>query len=235
MSYWDLGVNTWAGLARQYGPSPHVVQFQSFCWNCQGGESSLLLQRCQNIGLELLAALLLSPVESQVEREADSEESRTACGKLYFGGSILRQPTATYSFLKKFYWSIFDLQCCVSFRCTAKWFSYTYFFRFFFPTKVIAEYSVEFPVLYSRSLLVICFIYSSMCMLIPSSWFPGDLEANIYVYFSIIGASVLYSVHIILQGSLVFLHVFWAHILTAFVPGCLSKNICIANIFGRWR
>ena len=27
---------------------------------------------------------------------------------------------------KKFYWSIVDLQCFVSFRCTAKWFSYTY-------------------------------------------------------------------------------------------------------------
>ena len=24
------------------------------------------------------------------------------------------------------YWSLFDLQCCISFRCTAKWFSYTY-------------------------------------------------------------------------------------------------------------
>ena len=35
-----------------------------------------------------------------------------------------------YFFL--FYWSIVDLQCCVSFRYIAKWFSYTFFCIFFF-------------------------------------------------------------------------------------------------------
>ena len=30
------------------------------------------------------------------------------------------------SHFKKFYWSIVDLQCCVGFRCTAKWFHYSY-------------------------------------------------------------------------------------------------------------
>ena len=32
----------------------------------------------------------------------------------------------SFFFLKNFYWSIVDLQCCVSFRYTAKWISYTY-------------------------------------------------------------------------------------------------------------
>ena len=73
------------------------------------------------------------------------------------------------------YWSIVDLKCCVSFRYTAKWFSYTYTyihsFSDSFPIEVITEYWVEFPVLYSRSLLIICFIYSSIYMLIPNSLF----------------------------------------------------------------
>ena len=30
------------------------------------------------------------------------------------------------------YWSIVDLQYCVSFRCTATWFGYTYIYPFFF-------------------------------------------------------------------------------------------------------
>ena len=55
-----------------------------------------------------------------------------------------------------FYWSRVDLQCCVNFRCTAKWISHTYTHSFLdsFPIKAITEYWVEFPVLYNRFLLV---------------------------------------------------------------------------------
>ena len=45
---------------------------------------------------------------------------------------------------------------------------YPFFFRFFSHTGY-TEYLVEFPVLYSRSLLIIYFIYSSVYMLIPNS------------------------------------------------------------------
>ena len=69
-------------------------------------------------------------------------------------------------FFFHFYWSIIDLQHCVSFKCTAKWISYTYIyihsFRFLAHRDPSTEHWEEFPVLYSRSLLVIYFIYRSV-------------------------------------------------------------------------
>ena len=58
------------------------------------------------------------------------------------------------------------------FRCTAEWFSFIHTHTHSFPDSflilVIAECWVEFPVLYSRSLLIIC-LY--VCIsLIPNSW-----------------------------------------------------------------
>ena len=38
----------------------------------------------------------------------------------------------TLFFFNVFYWSIVDLQCCVSFWYLAKWFSYAYIYTFFF-------------------------------------------------------------------------------------------------------
>ena len=89
--------------------------------------------------------------------------------------------------------SIVDLQC---FRCTTKWFSYMclciyiythtllylyinvyiyiciyVFFFSFFPIQVITRCWIQFPILYSRSLLFIYFIYSNMYPLIPNFQF----------------------------------------------------------------
>ena len=83
----------------------------------------------------------------------------------------LGDPSNTF---KHFYWSIDDSQCCVRFRCTAKWSSYTcthiypLFFRFF---PHVGHYRVMFPVLYNRYSSVTYFIYSSVYMSIPASQF----------------------------------------------------------------
>ena len=37
------------------------------------------------------------------------------------------------------YWRRVDLQCCVSFRCTVMWISYTYIYSFFF--RFVSQYS----------------------------------------------------------------------------------------------
>ena len=44
-------------------------------------------------------------------------------------------------FKKNFFWSIDDLQCCINFCCTAKWFTYIYFFFIFFPMSQDIGYS----------------------------------------------------------------------------------------------
>ena len=68
-----------------------------------------------------------------------------------------------------FYCSIVDLQCCVNFMCIAKngLCIYPLFWRFFSHI----GYWVEFSVLYSRSLPVIYFIYSSVYMSFIIPWF----------------------------------------------------------------
>jgi len=77
------------------------------------------------------------------------------------------------NFKEKFFnSSIVDLQCCVSFRYTAKWSSYIcFFFKFF---SIIGYYkilnTVQFPVLDSRPLLFMYFIYSGMYMLTPNPY-----------------------------------------------------------------
>ena len=72
-------------------------------------------------------------------------------------------------------------QCCVSFRCRAKWIDSVihihvysrymdiYSFSDVFPLEVTARYWVQFLVLYNTSLLFISYIHSSVYLLIPHS------------------------------------------------------------------
>ena len=67
-----------------------------------------------------------------------------------------------------------DLQCC-NFCCIAKRLRYRYTYPFFFsdsfPTYVITEDSVEFPVLYSRAPLTIHSICNNVPTPIPNPQF----------------------------------------------------------------
>ena len=68
------------------------------------------------------------------------------------------------------YWSMVNLQVCINFGCTAKWLSYAQtFFLIFFPLWFITGYWLHFPVLYGRTLLFICSIYTSLHLLNPNS------------------------------------------------------------------
>ena len=54
-------------------------------------------------------------------------------------------------YILNLYWHIVDLQYCISFRHTVKWFSYTYTYIYFFTDsfsiQVITEYGVELSLL----------------------------------------------------------------------------------------
>ena len=65
-------------------------------------------------------------------------------------------------FLSFFYWSIVDLQCCVSFRCTKKWFSYIhmYIYIFIFLFQILLHYRLLQDVEYSS----LCYTVGPCCL-----------------------------------------------------------------------
>ena len=93
-------------------------------------------------------------------------------------------------FFKTFYWSIIDLHSCVNFKCTTKWIIYIHSFSESLFIWFTTEYWVEFISLYSRSLLVIYFIYSSECMSIPISLFITSSHVAPLVTISLISRCV---------------------------------------------
>ena len=75
----------------------------------------------------------------------------------------------TFFFLN---WSIIDLQCCVRVWCTAKWFSdiytythiYTHIFFFISFSIIVHDKILNIVPSVSKSLQLICFVYSSICL-----------------------------------------------------------------------
>ena len=92
-----------------------------------------------------------------------------------------------FSFLKNVYWSIVDLQRCITFCCTTNWISYTYpnthSFLDTFPMLFITEYWGEFPVLYSKFLLVINFIFKKIFYwrIITSQYCAGFYRTSTWI------------------------------------------------------
>ena len=95
------------------------------------------------------------------------------------------------------YWSRVDLKCCVSFvqQSEAVYiYIYTYIYIYihsfldYFPRRSLHSiYSLDFPVIYSRSLLIINFLYSSVYIslsllisFLPLS--PGSHKFVLYTY-----------------------------------------------------
>ena len=90
-------------------------------------------------------------------------------------------------------WSVVDLQCCVSFCCIAKWFSYTYICNvcvciyihihthillYSFPLWFIIGYWIEFPELYSKTLLFFHSICNSLHLLMWGTFCLQNLTPN---------------------------------------------------------
>ena len=72
-----------------------------------------------------------------------------------------------------------------------------YSFSDSFPLQVIIKYSVQFPVLYRRSILFIYFIYYGVYMLIPNFQFIPSPFGNHQLIFYVCGStSVLYKAHL---------------------------------------
>ena len=94
-------------------------------------------------------------------------------------------------YLVFFNWSIVNLQCCVSFRCTAKWFSYTYIYIYFFRLfSLIGYYKISsiVPCWLSILYIVVCVCSSQApnLSLPPTTfplWSPKVCFKNLWVCF----------------------------------------------------
>ena len=82
--------------------------------------------RCSGVRVPVLA-LSLYPVHPSVA--IGNSDSRRWISGMYLKHVVHASALLVFFF---FNWIVADLQCCVNFCCTAKWFRYTYVYFFFF-------------------------------------------------------------------------------------------------------
>ena len=105
--------------------------------------------------------------------------------KFYLKGSDSNILLGLYFLVFFFYWSIVDLQCCVSIRCTATWFGI--FFRFFsiidyykilnIVSCAIQQVLVVYPFIFSRVYTVIL----TFSLILPHAFPFGNHKFVFYV------------------------------------------------------
>ena len=106
-----------------------------------GASASVLPMNSQNCFLLGMTGLISKRYNFFFTKShIDTPESLLHLPPLYFSGTY-----KLYNFLFFFlFWSIFDEQFCISFKCTAKWYSYTYtciLFQMLFPFWLLKLYN----------------------------------------------------------------------------------------------
>ena len=78
-----------------------------------------------------------------------------------------------------FYWSIVDLQCCINFCCTSKWFSYVYIL-FYILYHYVYSRILNIPLLCSRTLFSVHSLCNSYFL-----WFFDENHLSILLFPSL--------------------------------------------------
>ena len=97
-----------------------------------------------------------------------------------FNGIVFISKALTYflNFIFVLYWSIVDLQCCVSFRGTAKWFSYAYTY-----IQHLLIWSTKYWKTYAQKI-------SLSCITSAVSFLPGTTFTRVWTLLPIIFANM---------------------------------------------
>ena len=139
-----------------------------------------------------------------------------------------------FPFFFLFYSTIVNSQHYVNFCCTAKWFSYiyTHSFSYSFPLQFIKRCWIQFPVLYSRALVLMHSVYNSLPLPpspiksgflshlhSPLCWYSVGVAESESFYFPVV-LSTAYATAMVWPVSL-------QPCLNVLYPVCLVAQLCL--------